>query len=74
MTSFVEIYSPFLEKIFFVKKFYHIWTWGPIGCHFGHVTLIIYIHLGSPFLQMLHIKFGFDWPSYSKEQDGWILW
>ena len=29
----------------------------------GHVTWIIYIHIGSPFLKMLHITFCFDWPS-----------
>ena len=32
------------------------------GGHLGHVTWIIYIHIGYPLLYMLHIKFGFDWP------------
>ena len=31
--------------------------------HFGHVTLTIYTNFHCPFLTMLHIKFGFDWPS-----------
>ena len=30
------------------------------GGHLGHVTWITYIHIGSHFLQMLHIKFGSD--------------
>ena len=29
----------------------------------GHVTWTIYINFCSPFLRMLHMKFGFDWPS-----------
>ena len=32
------------------------------GGHLGHVTLTIYINFYCPFLTMLHIKFGFDWP------------
>ena len=37
------------------------------GGHLGHVTLTIYINFHSPFLMMLHIKFGFDWPSGFRE-------
>ena len=37
--------------------------------HLSHVTLIIYITFHSPFLTMLHIKFGFDWSSGFKEDD-----
>ena len=33
------------------------------GGHLGHVTWIIYLYFHSPFILMLHIKFGFDWPS-----------
>ena len=33
------------------------------GSHLGHVTWTIYINFRSPFLRMLHMKFGFDWPS-----------
>ena len=39
------------------------------GGHLGHVTWTSYIHIGSPFLLMLHIKFGFDWPSGFREED-----
>ena len=31
--------------------------------HIDHVTLTIYIIFRSPFRKMLHINFGFDWPS-----------
>ena len=30
------------------------------GDHLGHVTWTIYINSRSPFLWMLHMKFGFD--------------
>ena len=33
------------------------------GGHLGHVTWTIYIDSHSPFSWMLHMKFGFDWPS-----------
>ena len=39
------------------------------GGHLGHATRISYIHIGSPFLLMLHIKFGFDWPSGFRGDD-----
>ena len=39
------------------------------GGHLGHVTLTIYINSPSHFLKMLHIKFGFDWPSGFREED-----
>ena len=39
------------------------------GGHLGYVTLIIYIHIGYPFLLMLHIKFGFNWPSGFRGDD-----
>ena len=39
------------------------------GGHLGHVTVIIYIYIGYPFLLMLHIKFGVDWPSGFRGDD-----
>ena len=39
------------------------------GGHLGHVTWTIYIKFRSPFLRMLHMKFGFDWPSGFKGED-----
>ena len=44
------------------------------GGHLGHVTWIIYIYIGYPFLLMLHKKFGFDWPSGFRGDDVCILW
>ena len=39
------------------------------GGHLGHVTLTSYTNFHSLFLIMLHIKFGFDWPSGFREDD-----
>ena len=39
------------------------------GGHLGHETWTIYIHIDYPFLLMLHIKFGFDWPSGFRGDD-----
>ena len=33
------------------------------GGHLGHVTWIVYTNFRSSLLRMLHMKFGFDWPS-----------
>ena len=37
------------------------------GGNLGHVTLTIYTNVHSPFLRMLHRKFGFDWRSGFRE-------
>ena len=37
------------------------------------MTMTIYANFHSPFLRMLHIKFGFDWPSSFRE-DVRIFW
>ena len=39
------------------------------GGRLGHVTLIVYIHIGSHCLKMIHVKFGFDWPGGFREGD-----
>ena len=39
------------------------------GGHLGHVTMTIYINFHSPFLRMLHMTFGFDWPNRLREED-----
>ena len=44
------------------------------GGHLGHVTLTIYINFLSPFPRMLHMKFGFDWPSGFRGDDVSLLW
>ena len=38
------------------------------GGHLDHVTLTIHIILYSPFLRMLHTKFGFDLPRGIREE------
>ena len=63
MPSFFEISVPVPEK-----KILEGFLYGH-GGHFGYVTLIIYIHIGYPFLLMLHIKFGFNWPSGFRGDD-----
>ena len=61
MSSFTAKVSQFPRR--FLKGFYGH------GSHLGHVTWIIYIYIGSHFLKMLHVKFGFDWPSGFREGD-----
>ena len=63
MQTFVEIGPLVLEK----KIFEGFFTVYGNGGHLGHVTWISYIHIGSPFLLILHIKFGFDWLSGFRE-------
>ena len=65
MPSFVEIGPPVLEK----KIFEGFLPYNGHGCHLGHVTWIFYIHICYPFLLMIHIKFGFDWPSGFRGED-----
>ena len=55
--SFVEIGLLGLEEKKFLKDF-AIYSHGG---HLGHVT--IYINFRSPFIRILHMKFGFDLPS-----------
>ena len=43
------------------------------GDNLSHVTMTIHANLYSLFLWMLHIKFGFDWPSGFREDVG-IFW
>ena len=74
--NFVELYSLMLhakfqnhrpsgsEKIF--KGLCYLYSHGG---HLGDVTLTIYINFHSPFLTMLHIKFGIDWPCGFREED-----
>ena len=54
---------------FFFFFFLNIFVIYSHGGHLGHVTLIIYATFHSLFLRMLHIKFGFDWPSGFREED-----
>ena len=62
MSSFFEISPPVSEKKIFEGFL-------PYGHGLGHVTYIIYIHIDSPILLMLHIKFDFVWLSGFKGED-----
>ena len=53
------------------EDFYKIDVIHCLGGHVGHVT--IYANFHSLFLRMLHIKFGFGWPSGFRE-DVRIFW
>ena len=69
MPSFKIIGLPVLKKNSF--KGFAIYSHGG---HLGHVTLAIYINFHSPFLTILHIKFGSNWPSGLRKDDVLILW
>ena len=60
MPSFKTIGLLVLEKN--ILKVFAIYSHGG---HFGRVTLTIHMNMNfhSPFLRMLHTKFGFDWAS-----------
>ena len=52
------------------RRFLIVFTINKHGGHLGHVTCFIYIlSFLSYSLGMLHIKFGFDWPSGFREED-----
>ena len=65
MPSFFEISVPVPEK----KILEGFLPYMGMAAILVNVTLIIYIHIGYPFLLMLHIKFGFNWPSGFRGDD-----
>ena len=81
--NFVELQSLMLHALMFQNHwpsgsgedfkavFFSIYSHGG---HLGHVTLTIYINFLSPFPRMLHMKFGFDWPSGFRGEDVILLW
>ena len=63
-TKNVEIGPPVPEKKI-VCGLYHIWSCRPSwSCDLDHL-----IKLLVPFLSVLHMKFGFDWPSGFRGED-----
>ena len=75
--NFVELHSLLLHAKFqnhrpscpeedFFESFFCIYSHGG---HLGHVTLTFYTKFHSPYLIMLHIKFGFNWPNGFREDD-----
>ena len=67
--NFVDLHSLMLHAKFQhhrppgSKKIFKILVIYSHGGHLGHVIMTIYANFHSLFLRMLHIKFGFDWPS-----------
>ena len=80
--NFVNLYSLILHARFQnhtppgseKKVFFKIFVIYSHGGHLGQVTVTIYAILHSIFLRMLHIKFGFGWPSGFREKDVQIFW
>ena len=72
--NFVDLHSLMLHAKFqnhrppvLKKDFFKIFVFYSHGGHLGHVTMTINANFHSLFLSMLHIKFGFDWPSGFRE-------
>ena len=63
MTSF-KIHRPFGSGEEDFQSLFAIYSHGG---HLGHVTLTIYTNFKLLFVRMLHIKFGFYWPSGFRE-------
>ena len=51
------------------KTFFNVFAIYSHGGHLGDVTMTIYTNFHCPFLTMLHIKFGFDWPRGVRGED-----
>ena len=57
-----------------IFTFLHYKSMGSISCHSNQSSYPIKIkntNFRSPYPWMLHIKFGFDWPSGFREEDLW---
>ena len=72
--DFVELHSlmpsfKIIGLLVLEKKIFKVFIIYGHGGHLGHVTWTIYINFRSPFLRMLHMKFGFDWPSGFRGED-----
>ena len=65
MLHFVEI-GPLVGRRRFFEGFFTIYGHGG---HLSHVTQMPRTNFRSPLPRRHHIKFGFDWPSGSGEED-----
>ena len=65
--NFVDLYSLMLHAKFQNHRppedFFKIFVIYSHGGHLGHVNMTICANFHSLFQRMLHINFGFDWPS-----------
>ena len=75
--NFVELHSQMLHAKFQNHRssgseeedFLNVFAIYSHSGHLGHVTWTIYTKFHSPFLRMLHMKFGFDWHSGFRGED-----
>ena len=51
------------------RRFLKVFVIDSHGGHLGNVTWSIYINFRSPFLMVLHMKFGFNLPSGFRGED-----
>ena len=72
--NFVELHSQMLHTKFqnhrpsgSEEDFLKVFAIYSHDGHLGNVTLTIYANFHSLFLRILHIKFGFVWPSGFRE-------
>ena len=57
------------NALWFWRRFLKVFAFYSHGSHLGHVTWTIYVNFRSPFLRMINMKFGFDWPSGFKTSE-----
>ena len=69
-TNVVELHSLMLDRPSGSGEegFLNVFAIYSHGCHLGHVTMTIYINFHRPFLTMLRIRFGSDWPSRFRDK------
>ena len=72
--NFVELHSLMFHAMFqnhrpsgSGERFLTVFTIYSHGGHLGHVTSTFYIKFHPPYLTMLHIKYGFNWPICFRE-------
>ena len=66
--------SKSLEFWFWRRRFLKVFAIYSHSGHLGNVTLTFYINFLCCFPRMLHVKFGFYWPSGFRIEDVSILW
>ena len=52
------------------RSFYHIWAWRSSW----ECDLDIYTNFSSPYLRMLHMKFGIEWTRDLRGENLWKVW
>ena len=60
------------EKEFYFPYMYYFNTFTKALRNYDAILLTFQlplVHIGSPFIQMVHMKFGFDWPGGLREEE-----